>query len=90
MSGQKAAKLFYDSQLFQRNGAAPKRVQKTLFGENAIQSMDGEAHIHRKNLFISLVTPPEQKRLSGLVQEQWIASISKWIYIYYYADSERR
>ncbi len=78
MSGEKAAKKFYDQQLFQRNGAAPKRVQKTLFGENAIQTMDSQAHIHRKNLFLSLVPVSEQKRLSGLVLEMLKASVSKW------------
>jgi fatty-acid peroxygenase len=78
MSGQEAAKLFYNPQLFQRNGAAPKRVQKTLFGENAIQSMDGKVHIHRKHLFMSLMTPPNQKQLSKLVLEQWEASTDKW------------
>jgi fatty-acid peroxygenase len=61
-----------------RSGAAPKRVQKTLFGVDAIQTMDSEAHIHRKLLFMSLMTPPHQKRLAELTTEQWQASISKW------------
>lgn len=78
MSGEEAAKVFYDPDRFQRKGAAPKRVQKTLFGVNAIQAMDGEAHIHRKLLFMSLMTPPHQKRLAELAMEQWQASISKW------------
>jgi fatty-acid peroxygenase len=78
MSGVEAAKVFYDPERFQRNGAAPKRLQETLFGVNAIQNMDGEAHIHRKLLFMSLMTPPHQKRLAELAMEQWQASISKW------------
>ncbi|MDL4841228.1 cytochrome P450 [Aquibacillus rhizosphaerae] len=78
MSGAEAAKLFYDDEKFRRKGAAPKRVQKTLFGENAIQSMDGEAHIHRKLLFMSLMTPTHQKRLAELAKEHWQASISSW------------
>jgi fatty-acid peroxygenase len=78
MSGEEAAKVFYDPERFQRNGAAPKRVQKTLFGVDAIQTMDGEAHIHRKLLFMSLMTPSHQKRLAELAMEQWQASISKW------------
>jgi fatty-acid peroxygenase len=78
MSGEEAAKVFYDSEKFQRSGAAPKRVQKTIFGVNAIQTMDGEAHIHRKLLFISLMTPPHQKRLANLAMEQWEASAVKW------------
>lgn len=78
MSGEEAAKLFYDPGRFQRKGAAPKRVQKTLFGVNAIQTMDGEAHIHRKLLFMSLMTLPHQKRLAALAMEQWQESIRKW------------
>ncbi|USK62472.1 cytochrome P450 [Peribacillus asahii] len=78
MSGEEAAKVFYDPERFQKNGAVPKRVQKTLFGVGAIQTMDGEAHIRRKLLFMSLMTPPHQKRLAELAMEQWQASISKW------------
>ncbi|TCN27311.1 fatty-acid peroxygenase [Mesobacillus foraminis] len=71
MRGKEAAELFYDSERFQRNGAAPKRIQKTLFGENAIQTMDGDPHIHRKLLFMSLMTPPQQKVLANLVMDLW-------------------
>lgn len=78
MSGEEAARLFYDSDKFQRHGAAPKRVQETLFGVNGIQSMDGEAHLHRKLLFMSLMTPAHQKRLAELVLEQWQTSIARW------------
>jgi fatty-acid peroxygenase len=78
MSGEEAAKVFYDSEQFQRNGAVPRRVQQTLFGVGGIQTMDGDAHIHRKLLFMSLMTPPHQKRLADLAMDQWQASITKW------------
>lgn len=78
ISGEEAAKLFYNPELFEKKDAIPKRVQKTLFGVGGIQTMDGEAHIHRKLLFMSLMTPPHQKRLAELAMEQWQASISKW------------
>jgi len=78
MSGKEAAEIFYDTERFQRYNAAPKRVQKTLFGQNAIQSMDGVAHLHRKQLFLSLMTPQHQKRLAELAMEQWQDSIAKW------------
>ena len=78
ITGEDAAKMFYNPELFMREGAAPKRVQKTLFGENAVQTMDGEAHIHRKLLFMSLMTPPHQKRLAQLAKEQWKASVDRW------------
>lgn len=78
MSGEEAARVFYDTEKFQRHGAAPKRVQETLFGVNGIQTMDGEAHIHRKLMFMSLMTPKHQKRLAELASEQWQASITRW------------
>lgn len=78
MRGEEAAKIFYDTELFQRNGAAPKRIQKSLFGENAIQTMDGEEHIHRKLLFMSLMTPPHQKRLAELTFNRLMQSLTVW------------
>jgi fatty-acid peroxygenase len=78
ISGKEAAKMFYDSERFKRQGAVPKRVQKTLFGLNAIQGMDGEAHAHRKLLFMSLMTPPHQKYLAKLTIEKLEERISKW------------
>ncbi|MBL4933089.1 cytochrome P450 [Clostridium paridis] len=78
MSGEEYAKLFYNAEKFQRNGAAPKRIQKTLFGENAIQTMDGEAHSHRKSVFMSLMTTEHQNELASLVRNKLEASIPRW------------
>ncbi|PRR95264.1 cytochrome P450 [Bacillus atrophaeus] len=78
MSGEEAAKIFYDPERMKRNGALPKRLLKTLFGVDAIQTMDGDAHTHRKLLFMSLMTPPHQKRLAELAMQQWLAALSKW------------
>jgi fatty-acid peroxygenase len=78
MSGEEAAIIFYDSERFQRSGAIPKRIQKSLFGVDAIQTMDGDAHIHRKILFMSLMTPTAEEKLANLTNEQLKASITKW------------
>lgn len=78
MTGKQAAELFYDNRLFRRHGAAPKRVQKTLFGKNTVQSMDGKAHIHRKQFFLSVLTPEYRNRLTGLVLRQWQKSAAQW------------
>lgn len=78
ISGEEAAKIFYNPELFYRKGVTPKRVQKTLFGVGAIQSMDGKEHIHRKQLFISLMTPSYQNQLAKLVMEKLESSIEKW------------
>ncbi|MDZ5000984.1 cytochrome P450, partial [Clostridium perfringens] len=70
ISGEEAAKVFYNPELFYRKGVTPKRVQKTLFGGGAIQSMDGKVHIHRKQLLMSLMTPSYQNQLAKLVMEK--------------------
>ena len=78
MRGKEAAELLCDKERFQRYNAIPKRIQKTLFGQNAIQTLDSNAHIHRKNLFLSLLTPENDKRIADLTLEQWRQSASKW------------
>ncbi|HEY4553984.1 MAG TPA: cytochrome P450 [Bacillaceae bacterium] len=78
ISGEEAASVFYDPDKFQRKGAAPKRVQKTLFGVNAIQTMDGEEHHHRKALFMGLMTPERIEELGNLTRTQWKAASKRW------------
>lgn len=55
--GQEAAEKFYDPENFKRQGAMPKLVIKTLFGEEGVQTLDGEEHQHRKGYFMDLMTP---------------------------------
>lgn len=78
ISGKEAAQIFYDAERFVRSGAAPKRVQKTLTGENAIQGMDGEAHTHRKSLFMSLTTNQHPQTLADLAVKEWESVIPRW------------
>src|SRR5699024_11249621 len=53
--GEEAARKFYDPEKFKREGAMPKPVLKTLFGEDGVQTLDGKAHHHRKNYFMDLM-----------------------------------
>ena len=78
ISGEESVKIFYNPELFYRKGVAPKRVQKTLFGVDAIQSMDGKNHIHRKKLFMSLMTPKYQNQLAELIMDTLQIYANKW------------
>lgn len=60
MMGEEAARLFYDDSRFQRHGAMPKRIQKTLLGVGGVQGLDGEAHRHRKHLFVEQLMAEEK------------------------------
>ncbi|WP_330587569.1 cytochrome P450 family protein [Anaerocolumna sedimenticola] len=78
ISGVDASKIFYDNQKFTRKGAAPKRVQKTLFGVNGVQALDGNAHKHRKAMFMSIMTPYNLKRLESITRKHWEKAAKEW------------
>jgi fatty-acid peroxygenase len=78
LKGEEAARLVYNPELFERTNAIPKRIQKTLFGEQAIQTMDGVDHLHRKQLFLSLLTPAEENRIAEIMQYYWQTKVGVW------------
>ena len=78
MSGEEAARLFYDERLFQREHAAPRMLQKTLFGRGGVQGLDGDAHRHRKQLFLSLLGDEAVAELVRLSEASWQAAIEAW------------
>ncbi|BBF43093.1 cytochrome P450 152A1 [Lachnospiraceae bacterium KM106-2] len=78
ITGKEAAKLFYDPEYFIRHKANPKRIQKTLFGVNAIQGMDGDAHLHRKQLFLSILSEERLTLLREIVRTKYMNAIPKW------------
>ncbi len=78
MRGSAAAALFYDETKFVRLKAAPLKLKSTLFGFGAVQGMDGEAHRHRKQMLMSMMTPQKIGSLRALAAEQWVLAAEKW------------
>ena len=78
MIGEEAAKLIYDTDKFQRNGAAPNRIVQTLFGENSVQTLDGSAHRHRKEMLMSVMTKEEVARMVDIIKLKWEQAIDQW------------
>jgi fatty-acid peroxygenase len=76
--GKEAAELFYDPQRFMRRGALPGRIEKTLFGQGGVQGLDDEAHRHRKQMFLSLMTPERIEALRQTTDEWWRRYARKW------------
>lgn len=79
MGGKEAAQLFYDPEKFKRKTAAPNRLIQTLFGRNAIQTLDGQKHFHRKEMLMSVMTPTELDKLTQIFTNEWELAIEKWI-----------
>lgn len=79
MKGQDAAELLYNRELFQREGAAPLRIQRTLFGRGGIQTTDGEEHRRRKAMFMGVLANPQQlQRLVSLAGQQLRLRAEHW------------
>ncbi|MDF2446998.1 MAG: fatty-acid peroxygenase [Moraxellaceae bacterium] len=79
LRGQDAAELIYNGELFQRAGAAPLRLQRTLFGRGGVQTLDGQAHRRRKAMFMSVLGSPQNVRaLNRLVGRELAATAQGW------------
>ncbi|MDQ0163867.1 cytochrome P450 [Aeribacillus alveayuensis] len=78
MGGKEAAEVFYDTEKFKRKNAAPNRVVQTLFGKNGVQALDGQAHKHRKEMFMSIMSSEALEKLIHITKRQWEQAVEKW------------
>ena len=78
MRGREAAEIFYDTDRFVRAGAAPRRLRKTLFGDGGVQGLDGDAHHHRKAMFLALMSDERMDDLVARVEARWRSRLSRW------------
>ncbi|RDV43610.1 cytochrome P450 [Leifsonia sp. ku-ls] len=58
LRGADAARFFYEGGRFARDGAMPRSVLTLLQDEGSVQSLEGEAHRRRKELFLGLLSGP--------------------------------
>lgn len=78
MSGEDAARLFYDECYLQREKAMPRMLKKTLIGEGGVQGLDGEAHRHRKRMFMQLLDSAAVDEVVRLTEQGWRRAIGEW------------
>lgn len=78
MTGAEAAGVFYDPARFQRAGAAPPPLQKTLFGQGGVQGLDGEHHRQRKAMFLQINHPDRVEALADVVTREWERAVADW------------
>ena len=75
--GEEAARKFYNPENFTREGAMPNPVLKTLFGEDGVQTLDGEEHHHRKNYFMDLMSPERMDDYHKLLDKNLTEELDK-------------
>ncbi len=78
MTGEEAAEVFYHPGRFTRKGALPQTTLRLLQDKGSAQVMDGEAHRHRKQMFMSLMSPTGIQELADVMADQWRARIGEW------------
>jgi fatty-acid peroxygenase len=77
LRGAALAERFYGPGLV-RQGAAPRRLQRTLFGVGGVQGLDGAAHRHRKAVFVSLLAPPRSDALAAVFLGRLRDALPEW------------
>jgi len=76
--GAEAAEVFYDESKFARHGALPRRVVTSLFGKNAVHTLDDAEHKERKSAFLGLMTEANLERLTEETALSWKRAIRRW------------
>lgn len=66
LRGAEAAALLYDPERFGRQGAVPRSAMHLLQDEGSVQSLTGQAHHHRKRLFLDVLGADSVQRLADL------------------------
>ncbi|MGW7264527.1 cytochrome P450 [Streptomyces sp. NPDC054842] len=76
--GPEAVRFFYDEENVRRGGAMPGPVLSTLFGHDAVHTLDGEAHRARKEFFLPLLHPERIADLVDQVNVAWDDAVQEW------------
>jgi fatty-acid peroxygenase len=79
LHGPEAVRFFYDERHVERRTALPGPVLSTLFGHEAVHTLDGPDHRVRKQMFLSLLTGAEA--VAGLVDRvaaEWDEAVESW------------
>ncbi len=79
MTGEEAVQVFYEPDRFTRRGALPLTALLLLQDLGSVALLDGEAHRHRKRMFLSLMTPEATGRLSDLMADHWRTVVGTWV-----------
>lgn len=78
VTGPDAAEMFYQPDRFRRVGAMPPTTFRLLQDVGSVQSLEGEAHHHRKGMFLSMMTLDNIDALLRISDDVWQESIDAW------------
>ena len=76
--GEEAASMFYHPGRFTRVRAMPPTALLLLQDVGSVQTLDGDAHRQRKQMFMSLMNPASIAKLADAVAAQWHSALVRW------------
>lgn len=84
VAGPELTRAFYDSERFSRENALPGFVLDSLFGREAVHTLDGTAHRERKGMLTDVLHRDNPRELVERVAAEWDEASLRW------QDSGRR
>lgn len=76
--GEEAAHIFYAPGRFTRRLAVPMTSMLLLQEPHSVQMLEGDAHRWRKQMLMSLMTPPSVRQLVHAMVEEWRRRAHTW------------
>ncbi|MCU1571811.1 MAG: putative fatty acid beta hydroxylase [Naasia sp.] len=75
--GGEAARIFYEGDRFDREGAMPASTFHLLQDEGSVQTLEGAAHRQRKAGFLALLTGGGENRMGEIFEEELAAALAR-------------
>jgi fatty-acid peroxygenase len=76
--GADAARMFYEPDRFTRRGALPITALLLLQDRGSAATLNGDAHRHRKRMFMSLMSSQGVSALGDAFSDAWRAQLARW------------
>ncbi len=79
LRGKEAARLFYGGGGLSRQGALPKSALHLLQDEGSVQSLEGDAHENRKQMFMALAGLDVIRDFDHGLDKIWLDTADGWV-----------
>lgn len=78
MRGRDGARMFYDPDVVEREGAVPAPLANLLFGRGAVHGTDGATHASRKRMFLDILDDGRVADLAATIGRDLERRVESW------------
>lgn len=76
--GEDAVRMFYEPGRFTRKAAMPPTTLMSLQDRGSVMTLDGDKHLHRKKMFMSLMGEDGISELLRIFERHWHQQLDLW------------